>query len=54
MGEPVPALDVRGVEFSYGHGAVLQGIGVEIRAGERVALIGPNGSGKTTLLRLLS
>ncbi|MFQ5945445.1 MAG: heme ABC transporter ATP-binding protein, partial [Anaerolineae bacterium] len=54
MGEPVVALGVRGVEFSYGHGDVLQGIGVEIRAGERVALIGPNGSGKTTLLRLLS
>lgn len=32
----------------------LEGINMEIRAGERVGLLGHNGSGKTTLLRVLS
>jgi lipopolysaccharide transport system ATP-binding protein len=32
----------------------LEGIDLEIRAGERVGLVGHNGSGKTTLLRVLS
>ena len=32
--------------------ALLEGIGWEVRAGERWALLGPNGAGKTTLLTL--
>ena len=37
----------------FGPHAALQRIDFELRAGERVALVGANGSGKTTLLRAL-
>lgn len=42
------------VEFSYNNGEpVLKKINLEIKAGEKVALIGANGSGKTTIINLL-
>jgi energy-coupling factor transport system ATP-binding protein len=46
-------LDLRGVSFSYHPAmAVLDGVDLELRRGEIVALEGPNGSGKTTLARI--
>ncbi|MGE5155682.1 MAG: ABC transporter ATP-binding protein [Bdellovibrio bacteriovorus] len=42
------------VHFGYpGRARVLEGIDLEIRAGETVALTGENGSGKSTLIHLL-
>ena len=39
--------------FTKGNVTALQGIGLEISAGEFVSLIGPSGCGKSTLLRLI-
>jgi ATP-binding cassette subfamily B protein len=42
------------VTFSYGRGpAVLDGLSLEIRGGEAVALVGATASGKTTIARLI-
>jgi sulfate-transporting ATPase len=43
-------LSVEDVSASFGGVQALQGVGLELRSGEVVGVIGPNGSGKTTLL----
>ncbi len=45
-----PALEVRGLRFSYGGQPALGGIDLSIEAGECVGVVGPNGAGKSTLL----
>jgi phosphonate transport system ATP-binding protein len=46
-------LEVAGATVRFGPTVALDGVDLEIGAGESVALVGPSGSGKTTLLRLL-
>lgn len=43
------------LSFSYGDNIplVVNDLGLHIRAGETVALVGPSGGGKTTLVKLL-
>jgi branched-chain amino acid transport system ATP-binding protein len=44
-------LQVAGIETAYGQSQVLNGLDLEIRAGETVTLLGRNGMGKTTAIR---
>ena len=44
-------LSLKNVDLGYGDFTVLRGIGMDIHAGQVVAIMGGSGSGKTTLLR---
>ncbi len=48
-----PALEVSGIQCSYGQVQVLFDAGLVVRQGEMVALLGPNGVGKSTLLKVI-
>ncbi len=41
------------LHFSYGEEAILNGINLHIKAGEKVALVGASGGGKSTLIQIL-
>ncbi|MCL2556947.1 MAG: ABC transporter ATP-binding protein/permease [Treponema sp.] len=50
-----PAIALRGVGFAYPEAEkpTLKNINIEIKAGERVAIVGNNGAGKTTLVKII-
>ena len=47
-------LEARGVTKHFGGVAAVQGVDMQIGAGEMVGLIGPNGAGKTTFINLIT
>jgi ABC-2 type transport system ATP-binding protein len=47
------AISVRGLRKSYGGATAVDGLDLEVHAGEIFALLGPNGAGKTTTVEIL-
>jgi len=47
-------LEAEGLRKIYGEQTLLDSVTFQVRAGQRIGLVGPNGCGKTTLLRLLA
>jgi len=48
-----PAVEVKGLEKSYGKVEALKGVDLLVKRGTVFGLVGPNGAGKTTLIKAL-
>ncbi|MEV6205692.1 ABC transporter ATP-binding protein [Kitasatospora sp. NPDC051914] len=53
-GAPPTVVDLSGVHKEYGDAKALDGVDLQIRAGEAVAVMGPSGCGKSTLLNMVA
>ena len=49
-----PAVVCRGLRRAYGAVVAVDGVDLDVRRGELLAVLGPSGCGKTTLLRLIA
>jgi iron complex transport system ATP-binding protein len=52
--QSAPRLRGEGVVVRYGRRSVLEGVSLEVKAGELVVVLGPNGAGKSSLVKALS
>ena len=49
-----PVLKIEGLYHAYKHHEILKNISLDLRAGQRTAVLGESGSGKSTLLRCIA
>ena len=54
LGRAVGEMEFRDVHFKYDDDYVLQGVDLQAKRGEVIALVGPSGGGKTTLVSLIT
>ena len=51
---PAPLVEMRNIRVSFGGVHAVDGVTIDLHAGEVVGLVGGNGAGKSTLIRALS
>lgn len=48
-----PVAELAGARLTFGHRTLWEGLDLQVRSGEFIAVLGPNGCGKSSLLRVL-